>query len=82
MILLKLEVEFSYVDVEQLVDYLLFFKLFGDKKQDNTTKSGMIESYLLWLEEMLLSLNLFKILKIILNLHNNKSFNLVLNKMI
>ena len=70
------------MDVEQLEGYLLFSKLFGDKKLSFFVKIGKIESYLLWREEMQVLFNRFKILKTTLNSLNNRSSSLDLNRMI
>lgn len=71
MIVWKLVDMFLYVDVELLEDYRLCCKLYGNNKLNSCIKIGMKELLLLWLVVMLHLLNLFKIFKIILNLHNN-----------
>jgi hypothetical protein len=48
----KLEVESSYVDVELLEDYLLFYKLYGDNNVKKYTPNGKTRFAPSWLVEM------------------------------
>jgi hypothetical protein len=48
MIVYRLVVGFIYVDVVQLADYRLCYKLYGGNKHNNYIKIGKIELLLLW----------------------------------